>query len=105
MTFDFDSINTGGDREPVTLFDHIRDQMRPDAPEAWVHLAYAEEAKKRMANYKHVNWLIRFWFGQTSALRAIGEENPVILLDIIHHFEAELDRLTDIPARDGPAAA
>lgn len=104
MTFDFNAINTAK-RQDISLWDHIRDQMRPNAPESHVHLAYAAEVIERIGGYKSISFLVRFWFNQTAALRAVAEADPETFLDIIHHFEAALERLTDIPARDRPSAA
>lgn len=104
MTFNFNAINTA-EKQDITLWDHIRDQMRPNAPESHVHLAYCAEVIDRIDGYKSVSFLIRFWFQQTAGLRAVAEADPATFLDVIHHFEAAIERLTDIPARDRPTAA
>lgn len=102
--FDFDIISLN-ERQDITLWDHIRDQMRPGAPESHVHLAYAAEVIDRLNKYKSISFALRFWFQQTAGLRAVAEADPATFLDIVHHFEAALERLTDIPARDRPPAA
>ena len=93
---DFDSINMDTSTEQATVwaFDHIRDALPDGAPDWKVHQAFAAEYNAKLDTYVSRTHLIRSWFGNTSALREIAEVNPEIFLDILHHFEAALERCT-----------
>lgn len=100
MSFNFDEIDLGSDAPTDSLsirsFDHIKDATHEgaEAPDWKVAQAYAEEIKTRMAGYKSTKAMLNRWFASTSALQFIADHDPLIYLDIVHHFADELERCT-----------
>ena len=95
MTFDFSAIDTGTPQQADTwAFDHIKDALPADAPMWQVHQAYAAELCERLDGYKMTAPLLRKWFDATAALREIATADPLIYLDIVHHFADALERCT-----------
>jgi hypothetical protein len=97
---DFNSINTNTAPTPghdpfYGLLDCIRDSLEADAPDWKVFQAYAAQTTNKLDGYKMTAPMLKFWFSQTPVLRAIGDEDATLLLDIVHHFEAALERCTN----------
>lgn len=95
MTFDFASIDTGAPQQADTwAFDHIKDALPEGAPMWQVYQAYAAELCQRLDGYKATQHLLKKWFDATPALREIAAAEPLIFLDIVHHFADALERCT-----------
>ena len=91
---DIDTGTPGALPAHTALTDAIRDALPPGHSEQEFQQAFAEHVSGKIEDYKQASWLVRFWFGQTSALRALADHDPVLFLDLVNTFGAKLDELT-----------
>lgn len=93
MTDIWDQLEEIDDGKSSDRFDHIRDQLPPNAPDGHVYEAYCAEAKQRIANYKSHTHMTRWWLKSSGALLEIAGFCPHIYNDLLVHYVARLDEL------------
>lgn len=95
MSFAFDMGSPVDNLNAATgITDAIHDSLPVAHTESEFHYALAAHVKGRIASYKNVTWLIRFWASQQGPILKLAEADPILFSDLVNHLAERLEELT-----------